>query len=132
MKLITILYLISTSSLLFSLPPTYIASAPISQTTTVIASPALEVYLGKLSLCESRNNPFAENPKDLDGTPSLGLYQFKIKSFNYFSSVYNIATTSIWNGAEQKDIVTRMAQDPKVDFHRQFPGCTNKLGLPPA
>lgn len=96
---------------------------------------ALDLYLDKLALCESGNRPDAVNPMDLDGTPSLGRYQFKQSTFDSFSALYGLSTTtkghSIWNGDEQRIIVKRMAQDERVNFHWQFPACTTKLGLPP-
>lgn len=108
----------------YCVEPNYIAPP-------VVIPSALDKYLDKLALCESGNNPTAINPKDLDGTPSLGLFQFKTGTFNYFSDKYGISTTSIWNGGEQRKIVTQMAQDSSVDFHWQFPDCSRILGLPP-
>lgn len=99
----------------------------IQATTT----PELDSYIMSLGKCESNNNPHALNPDDLDHTPSKGRFQFKTGTFNYFSQKYHIATTSIWNGDEQEKIVRRMSQDPTVNFHRQFPDCSRRLGLPP-
>lgn len=91
----------------------------------------LDNYLVKLATCESGGSWTALNPKDLDGTASKGKFQFKDGTFDYFSARYGVATTSIWNGDEQEEIVRFMTQDPKVNMHLQFPDCVRKLGLPP-
>lgn len=97
------------------------------------APDTLDIYLDKLAICESGNNPTAVNPMDLDGTPSLGRYQFKPSTFNFFSNLYGIATTSIWNGVEQRTIVRLMAQRlTKKEWVHQFPDCTLRhIGYPP-
>ncbi len=123
-------------SLILSLFTPKVALASITPIThkIVYTSPhslELDTYLIKLEKCESGGNFKALNPIDLDGTPSKGRYQFKTGTFNYFSQKYKIATTSIWNGYEQDDIVRFMSQDPTVDFHHQFPDCTRRIGLPP-
>lgn len=148
MKLITLVSFFISTSLLFATSSTATVHAPERSTNVITetsrthekksfedvfsrSTPLLEAYLDALALCESGNNPRALNPNDSDGTPSYGRYQFKPGTFDYFSSLYNVATTSIWNGLEQRALVTLMALDPNVDFHHQFPGCTSKLGLPP-
>lgn len=98
----------------------------------IIQDKTLADYLVKLSNCESGGSWTALNPKDLDGTPSKGKFQFKESTFNEFSALYGIATTSIWNGNEQQEIVTEMAQTlTKKQWHNQFPDCTDKYGYPP-
>lgn len=92
---------------------------------------SLDAWIGKLAQCESGGNWKALNPKDLDGTPSKGKFQFKDTTFDYFSGIYKIATTTIWNGDEQELILREMVKDPTVDLHHQFPECTRRLGLPP-
>jgi hypothetical protein len=94
-----------------------------------VASTSIDIWVYELSKCESGGNWNALNPKDLDGTPSKGKFQFKDQTFNYFSEKYNIATTSIWNGDEQELIVRQMIASG-VDLSRQFPACVKKLGLP--
>ncbi len=103
---------------------------PYNASETTISTP-LDTYLDRLEICESGGNPKALNPKDLDGTPSKGAFQFKDTTFTYFSRKYGIKTTSIWNREEQRSLVKRMATDPQVNMKRQFPDCVRKLGLPP-
>ena len=91
---------------------------------------ALDVWIQRLAQCESGGDENALNPMDTDGTPSKGKFQFKDGTFNYFSQKYNIATTSIWSGAEQELILRRMIKDPEVDLRYQFPACVRQLGLP--
>lgn len=96
-----------------------------------------QVWLDKLRKCESGGDDKARNPKDLDGTESLGRYQFKRGTFDWLSGKYKIATTSIWNGEEQELIVRKMIRDKSVNITKQFPDCTtnpkvkNFAGLPP-
>jgi len=87
-------------------------------------------WLSKLIQCESTGNPHAVNPKDLDGTASYGLLQFKPSTFEMFSKKYGIAG-ELMDGEAQKKIVRAMMDDTSVRWHRQFPACVNKLGLPP-
>jgi len=83
-------------------------------------------------MCESGGNELALNPKDLDGTPSKGKFQFKDCTFNHLSQKYNIATTSIWKGDEQEQILRKMIDDPEINMAHEFPDCVRKLGLPPS
>jgi len=108
----------------FCTEPSYIPPPPPPKPDT------LDKYLDTLAMCESGNNPNAINPVDRDGTPSLGRYQFKVGTFNYFSQVFKIATTSIFNGDEQRIIVRKMAQTlTKAQWARQFPDCTLNKSL---
>lgn len=51
---------------------------------------ALDIWLGKLAMCESTNNPKAVNPMDSDGKPAYGLYQYKLGTFLGLSKKYNV------------------------------------------
>jgi len=88
-------------------------------------------YIAKLRKCESGGKDTALNPKDTDGTESIGRFQFKTATFYGFAKQYNIKVTSVWNGDEQEQILRRMIDDPKVKFRGQFPACTRMIGLPP-
>lgn len=90
----------------------------------------IDEWLNSLRQCESGGNDKALNPKDSDGTRSVGRFQFKDKTFAYFSKKYDISVTSVWNGDEQEEILRRMIDDPSVNLHNQFPACTKKIGLP--
>lgn len=137
-SLLTSLYLLSTvlTNFNFTLSTTTIQSikTPIvlaQEAPQSVIDPTIEKWLLKLSNCESGGNWKALNPKDLDGTPSKGKYQFKDTTFIYFSDKYNIETTSIWNGDEQELLVRKMIEDSEVNLKRQFPACIRKIGLPP-
>lgn len=92
------------------------------------SSPILE-WKALLRNCESGGNDKALNPKDTDGTPSKGRYQFKDATFAHFSQEYKIPTTSVWNGDEQDLLLDQMIAHG-VDLTHQFPGCTRQIGLP--
>lgn len=94
-------------------------------------SRAQKAWLGALEWCESNGVEAAINPKDVDGTPSLGLLQFKPSTFRSFSKLYGIAATSTMNADIQEEIVTQMILRGGVNWRKQFPVCTSKLGLPP-
>jgi hypothetical protein len=84
----------------------------------------------QLRKCESGGVDKALNPKDLDGTESIGRYQFKKGTFYGFAKKYNISVTDVWNGEEQEKILDKMIEDEKVDLTFQFPDCTTRIGLP--
>lgn len=98
-------------------------------------------WLDALSICESNGNEIAINPRDLDGTASLGLYQFKRATWKYYLEKYGLSPLtsegiedleeSIWNGKLQRTVVRRMVDDPKVRWESEFPQCVKRLGLPP-
>ena len=100
-------------------------------TATPTTTPRQEIYLSALEWCESSGIPSNINPKDLDGTPSLGAFQFKPSTFDLYSKKYGIATTSVMSEPEQRAIVRGMIHDPSIRWHHQFPDCVAKLGLPP-
>lgn len=88
------------------------------------------IWLDALEWQESRGNTAAINPKDSDGTPSYGCLQFKPGTFDRFSQLYGIATTSIMSCPEQRAIVTQMIIT-HVNLKQQFPASVRLLGLPP-
>lgn len=116
-------------------------------------SDAREKWLAKLIQCESRGNPKAINPKDLDGTASYGLLQFKPSTFWAFGETYGIVKReknkdepklvimpdgslgseydAMMSPFYQKAIVRKMMDDKSVNWHQQFPVCTDRYGLPP-
>lgn len=93
---------------------------------------AQQAWLGRLEQCESGGNPSAINPRDLDGTPSYGLLQFKPGTYYEFSKLYGLSTsTNYMDAPQQQEIVEQMIVRGGVDWHQQFPACTKRLGLPP-
>lgn len=100
---------------------------PVKSTTKYLE---IEAWKQALRKCESGGNDKALNPKDLDGTPSHGRYQFKDTTFYGFAKQYGIKVTSHKNGDEQELILDRMILDDKVDLTFQFPDCTTRIGLP--
>lgn len=55
----------------------------------------------RVAQCESHMNPKALNPKDVDGLPAYGLFQFKKATFNYFAKKAGIIKPDIWNPEHQ-------------------------------
>ncbi len=90
-----------------------------------------EVWIDKLGWCESRNNAYAINPKDLDGTASLGQYQFKKTTFLWLLNKYDIPVAPIFASSTQREIVRHMINDPSIKIRQQFPDCVRRIGLPP-
>ena len=101
--------------------------------SSVDLTAAQETWINKLAWCESRDNPNAINPMDLDHTPSFGKFQFKPSTFAMFARAYGMAsTTDFMNPVAQRAIVERMMSDPSVHWGTQFPYCVKKyIGMPP-
>jgi len=96
-------------------------------------SHAQVVWKYALEYCESRGNPDAINPNDLDQTPSYGRWQFKPSTLDYFSVKYEVATsTSVMDGDWQERVIDQMILHRNdINWHQQFPWCVKKLGTPP-
>lgn len=113
----------------------YVRPAPAVSTHVsreIYPSIAQVTWLGKLVHCESHGDTKAVNPKDVDGTPSFGILQFKPSTFAAFSRAYRIGSPSDYmDPVAQRAIVLRMMRDPSVDWHVQFPACVQLYGLPP-
>lgn len=96
-----------------------------------------EVWITALQWCESRGKDEAVNPKDRDGTPSYGAFQFKPSTFYNLSARYGLSTsTDYMDSKQQREIVRRMLADKSMTNdemkNRQFPDCIqHKVGLPP-
>ena len=116
--------------------PAKLTEAQVIPTPVVVkkVAPTLDheqkAWVGALEFCESRGNPKAINPKDRDGTASLGILQFKKSSFAYFEKKYGIKG-DLMNADTQEAIVTQMILKGGINWHQQFPDCTAKLGTPP-
>jgi hypothetical protein len=114
------------------------ASLTAKTTITVTSEPAPKpvltqeqsVWLDALEWQESNGNPAAINPKDSDGTPSYGCLQFKPGTFDEYSQLYGIATTSLMSCPQQREIVAQMIVHG-VNLRHQFPESIRKIGLPP-
>lgn len=111
-------------------------SSILNASTSPIFAPGLTIHshydewINDLRQCESGGDDNALNPRDTDGTPSKGRFQFKDRTFAWLSKKYNIKTTSIWNGEEQEQILRRMIEDRDINLKTQFPSCTKQIGLP--
>lgn len=121
--------------LAFAIPQNLSAERPkpapqIPVITETIAPTPQEAWIAELEQCESSGNPNAVNPKDLDGTPSYGAFQFKPGTFYGLEKAYGIAGP-LMDPVAQRAIVARMINDPSMNIHWQFPDCTRKIGLPP-
>lgn len=92
------------------------------------------VWSYALEWCESHGVPGAINPKDRDGTPSYGGYQFKPGTLNAYAKEYGVeASSSVMDYAEQRATLEAMIlHEKQIDWHQQFPDCVKRLGLPPA
>ena len=96
-----------------------------------------DTYLDAMRDCESDYNDKAINPKDTDGTPSWGRYQFKIgtlltfgKKYGFFSdtATRQDAKKKIFDGEFQEKIFIKMIDDPDVNLKDQFPACHRRNG----
>lgn len=115
-------------------------------------TPLQENWLLRLRLCESGDSQNAINPKDLDGTESAGLYQFKHtppslrvgkrpNTWQYYVQKYDLFGWQAWEDADwenalmsgwhQHQVLIRMLSDPDVKWTQEFPACVKRLGLPP-
>lgn len=94
---------------------------------------AQQVWKGALEWCESRGKIGAVNPKDRDGTPSYGSFQFKPSTLQYYAEKYNVPTaTSTMDYATQSAVVDQMIlHRAEIDWSWQFPDCVKRLGYPP-
>jgi hypothetical protein len=54
-----------------------------------------------IAKCESTYNPKAFNPKDVDGRPKYGLFQFDKDTFATYAPMSGIKTMDIWDPAQQ-------------------------------
>jgi len=91
------------------------------------------VWIRQLIGCESGGRPAAINPKDLDGTPSYGLLEFKPETFYGFAKQYAIQVASFMDPNKQVVILTNMIKDHEnINWFTQFPACVAKYGQPPA
>lgn len=55
----------------------------------------------RVAKCESTFNPKAYNPKDVDGRPKYGLYQFDRDTFNFYAPKSGIEKLDIWDAQQQ-------------------------------
>ena len=91
-----------------------------------------ELWLNVLEWCESRGDPVAVNPIDLDNTPSYGAFQFKPSTLDYYAEKYDVATTTLMDYETQRSVVTQMIlHRDEINWNQQFPWCVKKFGLPP-
>lgn len=95
---------------------------------------AQDAWVHNLELCESNGNPLAVNPKDRDGTPSYGAFQFKPSTLWYYAAKYGIP---VGDGdymlySRQLAVVQQMVlHRNQINWQQQFPVCVEKYGEPP-
>ena len=87
---------------------------------------AIERYLSRLAYCESRGNPKAINPDDM-GSPSFGLFQYKIGTFKYFSDMFNFEG-DIMNGEDQWEL-TKMVISADEGNKSHWFNCNKSISL---
>lgn len=92
---------------------------------------ALDARLVKLANCESNNNPKAINPND-GGSPSYGLYQWKVDSFYRYNQKYEILPDlerqEVMNIIYDPDIQTKLTRRVLEDGGwRNWKNCWKKI-----
>ena len=125
--------LVAAATTLLLIPSTVAYNGTATTTPERKLTHAQEVWISALEWCESRGDPKAINPKDRDGTPSYGSFQFKPSTLDYFAKHYGIATTSVMDTDVQHAVIEAMVLDAKdVNWSQQFPDCVKrKVGYPP-
>jgi len=105
--------------------------------TVEVQKDSLDLWLDKLAFCESSNNPLAVNPKDKDGRPKYGLFQFDIETWKMYIKRYNLFNHQDWEDADywnsiysrdHQEIVIREMMKNGVNMSKEF-GCVRKIGL---
>ena len=96
---------LTSSLLLNSVSLVSVAEAPLNQEELRI-----DYILSELAYCESRGNPKAHNQDD-GGTPSYGLLQFKLRTFNHFGEKYDLEHTDVTNPSQQVAIAREMLRE---------------------
>lgn len=122
------------------------ATTPEPEVVLPVLSHAQEVWMHALEWCESSGNPNAVNAVDLDGTPSYGAFQFKPSTLEAYAKRYDIEWPMLERpGGEpvpmasivmsrdfQIEVITEMVlHADEIPWHREFPWCIKKIGLPP-
>jgi len=72
----------------------------------VYATPAEPLL--RVAMCESTMNPKALNPKDVDGLPAYGLFQFKKTTFIGYAQKAGLENPDIWNVEHQAQVAAYM------------------------
>lgn len=70
----------------------------------------IEDILDALALCESSNNEKAWNKND-GGTPSIGLYQFKVATWEWATKRYGFVGLDIMNGEHQRQVARHLLHE---------------------
>jgi len=78
----------------------------IVKAATYYATPAESLI--RVAKCESSMNPKALNPKDSDGLPAYGLFQFKKTTFDTYAKKAGIENPDIWNEDHQTQVAAFM------------------------
>lgn len=87
----------------------------------------LNYYLNGLIACESGYNPNAWNAND-NGNLSAGILQFKISTFNYYGSKFNLLHNDIMNPEQQIAIAKAILLNEKNGW-KHWSNCAKKTGL---
>lgn len=72
----------------------------------VYATPAEPLL--RVAMCESTMDPKALNPKDVDGLPAYGLFQFKTATFMGYAKKANVVNPDIWSVEHQATVAAYM------------------------
>ena len=112
----------------------YVEPQTVDQLIGALQNSRVRRILKDLVPCESGGNPDAINPMDRDGTPSLGLVQFKPSTlyeegrrYKIFADIEpNEIQNIIFDPSIQIAVVSRMIEERGTQrsfWLQQFPGC---------
>ena len=110
--------------------------APQKETSLVKESDDMEGIISKLIECESGGNPNAYHPNDGDGTDSVGILQFKVKTFVHYALAYDLfphaeaaELPNLWTGPdEQIKVAKEMIRRKRSNLYH-WKNCSIKKGL---
>lgn len=80
--------------------------------------------IDKIAYCESRNREYAYNSND-PYTPSIGLLQYKTKTWKWFSEKYHFKG-DIWSGEDQRELTRRVMRGERY-WKNHWKYCTRNI-----
>ncbi len=90
--------------------------------------------IDQLIWCESRGIENAINPSDGDGTDSVGVLQFKWKTFSYFAQKYNLFPLAdeadmqnLWRDKWAQKLVAATMMENEKNWKSHWKICGSKL-----
>lgn len=100
---------------------------------------AMESWLNKVAELESQNNCDAINPKDSDGLPAFGQYQFKLTTVIALSKKYNVypnvtpdtAYTIAMSCEKSRNLIKTVIEKNPKEFNQWGGRTKREAGFPP-